>query len=185
MYSFTRTPFLFLSTLLLLLFMSACQATEEAVDDLQVEPRATAEITPLGGGDVSGTVTFEEDDDGVHVNAEITGLSPGLHGFHIHEGTSCEEPGGHFNPMNSPHGTPTRPANLRHVGDLGNLVADDDGRAVYEGLDHLITLTGDPSIVGQVLIIHAGEDEILPQPSGDAGMMIACGVITMVDQDIM
>ena len=166
---------------LLPLFLLACSATEDVIDDLDDERRATAQIAPLGGGDVEGTVTFTQMGDRVHVSADITGLSPGLHGFHVHEGTSCVEPGGHYNPAGSPHSSPNRSATMRHVGDLGNLVADESGRALYSSHDHVLTLSGTQSIVGRVVIVHAGRDEIIPQPSGDAGMMIACGAITLVD----
>ncbi|MBV8266608.1 MAG: superoxide dismutase family protein, partial [Planctomycetaceae bacterium] len=72
---------------------------------------------------VSGTVTFTQTGSGIQVVADIHGLTPGPHGFHIHEYGDPHSPdgmsaGGHFNPTGKPHAGPTSPA--RHVGDLGN-----------------------------------------------------------------
>ena len=82
-----------------------------------------AELHPTAGNKVSGTVTFTEEADGVRVQANITGLTPGEHGFHVHEFGDCSAPdlasaGGHFNPTNKPHGGPD--AAERHVGDMGS-----------------------------------------------------------------
>jgi Cu-Zn family superoxide dismutase len=63
------------------------------------------------------------------------------------------------------------------VGDLGNLVADKDGKAHYEWTDHVISFKGQNSIIGRGIIIHAGEDDLHTQPTGNAGARVACGVI--------
>ncbi len=76
----------------------------------------------------------------VLIRGRITGLSPGLHGFHIHQvgdtADGCRAAGGHFNPFELTHGAPDVQA--RHVGDLGNIEADANGHAVVEGFDHQV-----------------------------------------------
>src|SRR5881398_2963674 len=98
-------------------------------------------LHPTAGNKVSGTVTFTPVADGVQVHAEITGLTPGKHGFHIHEFGDCSaadasSAGSHFNPMKKPHGAPD--AAERHAGDLGNLEADSTGKAHLELKDNML-----------------------------------------------
>ncbi len=136
--------------------------------------RAMADIKPLHGSGVSGEVYFTLMSDGVMVNATVKGLSRGKHGFHVHEGTSCDEYGGHFNPTNAPHGSPDDPSS--HLGDLGNILAQ-RGTGEYDALNEKLKLSGDHSIIGHAIIVHRGEDKITPQPSGDSGPEIGCGII--------
>lgn len=140
---------------------------------------AVAKIEPLGTNIISGTVTFSQVPDGVKVVADIEGLQPGSHGFHIHEKGLCEKDGtsagSHFNPSGMPHGSPTN--DLRHAGDLGNLIADDSGKAHYERVDHVLKLDGKNSIIGKSVIIHDKLDDFKTQPTGNSGARHACGVI--------
>jgi len=97
--------------------------------------KAVAVLHPTAGNKVSGTVTFTEVADGVQVRAEITGLTPGNHGFHVHEFGDCSaadatSAGAHFNPTKQPHAGPDAPE--RHVGDMGNVEADASGKATLE-----------------------------------------------------
>src|SRR5262245_59034645 len=90
-------------------------------------PLAMAVLAPASGSKVRGTVNFIQDNDKVRVEAIINGLTPGKHGFHIHEKGDCSAPdassaGGHFNPAGTPHGGPD--GHQRHVGDFGNVEAD-------------------------------------------------------------
>jgi hypothetical protein len=119
-----------------LVTVGSCVGREKTAD--QVGPQMTAasgptmavcEVHPLGDSDVKGTVTFTEVQDGVRVHAELTGLKPGEHGFHVHQYGDCTAAdgkcaGGHFNPTGAPHGGPNSPAGERHVG------------AERAGLDH-------------------------------------------------
>src|SRR6267154_6247583 len=98
------------------------------------------------GNKVSGTVTFTPVTDGVHVHAEIAGLTPGKHGFHVHEFGDCSaadasSAGSHFKPTNQPHAGPD--AQARHVGDMGNIEADASGAGKVNYLDHDISLAND------------------------------------------
>jgi superoxide dismutase, Cu-Zn family len=143
--------------------------------------KAIATLHPTAGSNVKGTVTFTEEADGVHVYAEIEGLSPGNHGFHVHQFGDCSAADGssagpHFNPSNKPHAGPD--AAERHVGDMGNVEADASGRAKLDYLDHQISLVDDQqSVIGRSVVVHAKADDLKSQPAGDSGARIACGVI--------
>jgi len=143
--------------------------------------KAVAVLHPTAGNKVSGTITFTEVADGVQVQAEITGLTPGNHGFHAHEFGDCSaadasSAGAHFNPTHEPHGGPD--AAERHVGDMGNVQADASGKAKLEYVDHQISLTNDQrSVIGRSVIVHAKADDLKSQPAGDSGARVACGVI--------
>lgn len=143
---------------------------------------AVATLEPTEGNDVRGRVTFTATDGGVRVVADLEGLDAGMHGFHVHEFGDCSAPdassaGDHFAPQGSPHGSPDDPAAERHVGDLGNIEAGADGTARYDRTDTVLTLSGPNSIVGKAVVVHAGQDDLASQPSGDSGNRLACGVI--------
>ena len=126
-------------------------------------------------------VRFTEVDGIVYVYAEISGLTPNQkHAMHVHEfgdGTSADgtKAGGHYNPGEKPHGLPG--TDERHAGDLGNLQADAEGKAVYRAEFKNISMTGVKSpIVGRGVIIHAKPDDG-GQPVGNAGPRIGFGTI--------
>lgn len=149
--------------------------------------KAVCVVHPLGDSKVTGKVTFTKQAGGVEIVAELTGLTPGKHGFHVHEFGDCSMmdgtcAGGHFNPDGKPHGGPD--SLQRHVGDFGNITADSSGKASYKRLDKLITLSGPHSIIGRSIIVHAGEDDLTSQPSGDAGARAGCGVIGIADPNM-
>lgn len=153
-----------------------------AVD--QTQQTAVAELEPTEGSDVRGTVTFTEEGDGVRVVATVTGLPEGAHGFHVHEFGDCSAPdassaGGHFDPTGAEHGAPDADEAGRHVGDLGNIEADETGAAEYDRVDNVIAFEGTNSVVGKAVVVHAQEDDLETQPTGDAGERLACGVIEM------
>jgi len=143
--------------------------------------KAIAVLHPTAGNKVGGTVTLTPVADGVQVRAEITGLTPGKHGFHVHEFGDCSaadlsSAGGHFNPTNQPHAGPDAAA--RHEGDMGNVEADASGNAKLDYVDHQISLANDAkSAIGRSVVVHAKPDDLKTQPSGDAGGRIACGAI--------
>jgi Cu-Zn family superoxide dismutase len=125
-------------------------------------------------------VTFTLTTGGVRVEADIRGLTPGPHGFHIHEFGDCSSPdamstGGHFNPTKSEHGAPA--STKRHVGDLGNIEADDDGHATLDLIDPALAFSGPNSIIGRGLVVHEKADDLKTQPTGNAGGRLAVGVI--------
>jgi len=174
---------LFSPSLIAMLFLSLAVAAPAQTPEEQVSAplQAIAILHPTAGNKVSGTVTFTEVADGVQVQAEIAGLTPGKHGFHVHEFGDCSaadlsSAGAHFNPTSQPHAGPD--AEARHVGDMGNVEADASGTAKLSYLDHHISLTNDQrSVIGRSVIVHAKPDDLKSQPAGDSGARIACGVI--------
>src|SRR5699024_3779537 len=141
---------------------------------------AVAMLEPTQGNEASGTVRFTAVDRGVRLKADISGLSAGQHGFYVHAKGDCSAPdassaGGHFNPHGVKHGAPG--GETHHVGDLGNIEANDQGRATLEQDFEFLSLTGDDSIVGKAMVVHSGPDDFESQPSGDDGSREACGVI--------
>jgi len=147
--------------------------------------RAVAVIHPTQGNKVTGTVTFHEQANGTHIHAQLHCLTPGKHGFHIHDlgDCSCTDgmcTKGHFNPTNQPHGG--LDSEKRHIGDMGNIVADENGNATLDFTDKIITLNGLYTIIGRSIIVHADEDDLVSQPSGNAGARIGCGVIGIAEE---
>ncbi len=145
--------------------------------------KAIAVLAPTKGSTVQGTVTFTKESGGIRVHGEISGLSPGLHGFHVHEwgnvskddGSGC---GSHYNPHGAQHGDAS--ATARHVGDLGNIEADAQGKAVYDRLDTMLSLQDAESIIGRGLIVHEKADDF-GQPVGNAGGRVAQAVIGVAE----
>jgi len=143
-------------------------------------PKGIAVLSPTRGSLVKGIVMFEAVKGGTKVTAHISGLTPGKHGFHVHEYGDCSSDdgmgaGGHFNPGQMPHSMPM--SEKRHVGDMGNLDADKDGNAHLEYVDFMIALSGASSILGRGVIVHEKEDDLKTQPTGNAGGRLACGVV--------
>ncbi|KAJ3037061.1 Superoxide dismutase [Cu-Zn] [Rhizophlyctis rosea] len=140
-----------------------------------------------GDSAVTGTVSFTQEAEGQPTVVEVSlkGLTPGKHGFHVHEfgdnTNGCTSAGGHFNPNQHTHGAPED--QVRHVGDLGNVVAGPDGSVNVKITDRLVSLIGPQSIVGRTIVVHADEDDLgktsheQSKITGNAGGRLACGVI--------
>ena len=176
-----QTAFLFAAALL---FSTQITFAADAASLKEARPiAAKAVLAPTKDHTTAGTVTFTQVKGGVKIVADITGLTPGEHGFHVHEWGDCSAPdatsaGSHFNPSHEPHGAPD--AHYHHAGDFGNVVADQSGNAHYELLDSKISFTGANSILGRGIIVHAQKDDLHSQPVGDAGGRVACGVVGVV-----
>jgi superoxide dismutase, Cu-Zn family len=141
--------------------------------------KAVATLESKSGSKVTGTVTFTKMGDEVQVVADIQNLTPGKHGFHIHEKGDCSaadasSAGGHFNPTHQHHGGPMTAEH--HAGDLGNIEADASGKAHLDWKGKL-SLSGTDSIVGKSIVIHEKEDDLKTDPAGNSGARIGCGVI--------
>jgi Cu-Zn family superoxide dismutase len=142
---------------------------------------ASATLQPTTGNAVIGTVTFTQKGDKVTVVAKIRGLSPGSHGFHIHEKGDCSSAdgmsaGGHFNPTGKPHGDPN--AADHHAGDMPMLVADASGNAsLTADLSPMRVGAGTTDIIGKAVIVHKDPDDYKTQPTGNSGARVACGVV--------
>lgn len=135
---------------------------------------------------VKGTILFiQAPGTPTMIKGTITGLEPGEHGFHVHEfgdmSKGCESMGGHYNPDGADHGDLTD----GHVGDLGNITADDQGVAKVRIIAKRVDLMGDRSIVGRGIVVHADKDDLgkggdeESKKTGNAGDRLACGVIKL------
>jgi Cu-Zn family superoxide dismutase len=134
-------------------------------------------------GESVGEAKLTQTSKGVLIQATLSKLSPGEHGFHVHAVGKCEPPfesaGDHFNPDTKQHGYLDPKG--RHAGDLPNVHVPESGTlkidilasqlSLKDGQNHLLDKDG------AALLIHAKPDDYQSQPSGDAGNRIACGVI--------
>ena len=146
-------------------------------------PKAVANLASTSGSTATGIVRFTELADGsVEVHATLTGVPPGVHGFHVHDKGDCGDngnaAGGHFNPASTAHGAPN--ADPHHAGDFGNVTADASGKVETRFTTRSVTVSaGTSSAVGHAVILHANPDDLQTQPTGNAGARIACGVVTL------
>jgi Cu-Zn family superoxide dismutase len=179
----TSTRIINLSSLALAIIIIAggCAQTETIEIEREFNApkisKAVAVLHPTDGFDAKGTVYFTAVENGVQVTAEISGLSEGNKGFHIHQYGDCTaangtSAGGHFNPEGMDHAGPTDA--IRHIGDMGNITANAQGNAMIDYVDKTIHIN---MILGRGVIVHNGEDDLSSQPSGAAGPRVACGVI--------
>ncbi|XP_065205513.1 superoxide dismutase [Cu-Zn]-like isoform X2 [Planococcus citri] len=156
----------------------------------QQERKAIAVVRSVGSDGIKGNITFTQTRSGVLISGTIAGLSKGHHGFHIHEkgdlSNGCVSTGGHFNPDKKNHGSPSDKE--RHVGDLGNIEANDLGVAVFNYTDERISLINTKrNILGRAVVVHADRDDLGrggetdSLTTGHAGGRLACGVIGTLD----
>ena len=143
------------------------------------EEYVVAKIAPTQGNAATGEVRFYKVEGGVRVVARLEGLTPGIHGFHLHEKGDCSAPdatsaGGHYNPDGSPHGRPEAAAAQRHAGDLGNIEAGPNGKATLDRVDPILVYE---NLVGLAVLVHAKADDLTSQPAGNAGPRVGCGAI--------
>ncbi len=143
-------------------------------------------VSAKGTGAALGTVTVEETAYGLVFTPALSGLEPGVHGFHVHEKPSCAPEvkdgkpgaalaaGGHYDPDGTKkHGLPWGDG---HKGDLPALVVDAKGSATMPVLAPRLKLA---DLKGRALMVHAGGDNHAdhPAPLGGGGARMACGVI--------
>ncbi len=131
---------------------------------------------------ITGEVRFHPTEKGVMVMAHVEGVSPGKHGFHIHEKGDCGDfgnaAGGHFNPDGLPHGDVVKDS-IQHVhaGDLGNIEVGADGKGDLEKEVAGLSLDkGKFGVAGRSVVLHEKTDDF-GQPTGNAGSRIACAEI--------
>jgi Cu-Zn family superoxide dismutase len=162
--------------------MDTSGGDKSAVANLKTAEAAT---TRPAWGKPTGTVTFTQSgEDKVKVAYDLKGLTPGKHGFHIHDKGDVSAPdlssaGPHFNPSKHKHAGPDAPE--RHAGDLGNVEADSSGNAKGSETVEGITVGGGAAndIVGKSVILHEKADDLKTDPSGNSGGRVAGGVIEM------
>ncbi|TWI53908.1 Cu-Zn family superoxide dismutase [Pseudomonas duriflava] len=161
-------------------FISMAHANETLTVPMQV-------TTEKGPGDSAGSVTITTSPHGLVFTPHLTGLEPGIHGFHIHAKASCDAAevdgkntpagaaGGHWDSENTgKHGTPWGDG---HIGDLPALYVMSDGTANQPVLAP--RLKDLDALKNHALMIHAGGDNHAdqPKPLGGGGARMACGVI--------
>jgi len=166
-------------------------STVAAIGFSQNYERSLAAVAVINVGNVGATAGSVElrqagPNAPVVITGEISGLEPNsVHGFHVHGSgdirKGCGSTGGHFNPKGMTHGAPQD--KIRHVGDLGNVVADANGVARVSITDDVISLCGPNSIIGRAFVVHSGVDDLgkggAPDSltTGNAGSRIGCGII--------
>ena len=132
---------------------------------------------------VDGRVSFDEDNGQVKMTLDLTipKMANKTVAVHIHEHPDCGDDGkathGHWNPTNAPHGK--WGVDSFHLGDIGNVELDAQGKGTKELTTDLWTLGSDTasSVLNHAIIVHSGVDDYKSQPSGNAGSRIGCGVI--------
>ena len=170
----TRVVIVVLSSML-----AGCAAMQPSSDNA-----AAVDLRNASGATV-GTATLTQVGNVVRIVLDAKGLTPGLHGFHIHAVGKCDPPdfnsaGPHFNPTGKQHGALNTQGS--HAGDLPNLNVGPDGNGRLETATEQISLgTGTTSIWdadGSALVVHAAPDDFKTDPTGNSGARVACGVIT-------
>lgn len=148
---------------------------------------AKAEIQSASGSTLTGEAIFEETGSGVKLTLTVSGATPGTHAVHLHQSGDCSagdatSAGGHWNPMNEPHGNRAAGGEF-HAGDIANLEVGEDGTGTLEITAPDWTIGGDPTsdVIGRAVIIHAGADDFVSQPSGNAGARVGCGVVVKAE----
>jgi Cu-Zn family superoxide dismutase len=145
---------------------------------------ATAGTDIMGDdGRPVGTLRMADGPHGLIIRVEIGagGLSPGWHGLHLHQTADCSDPGsytrsgGHVGKKPGGHGL-MNPDGIE-AGDLPNIWAAADGSAGYETVTAQTSVTDLKDADGSALIIHAGRDDHISQPIGNAGARVACAAI--------
>ncbi|GAB5474305.1 MAG: superoxide dismutase family protein [Maribacter sp.] len=166
----------------------AVDTVEEAAEEIEEEIMAKEikfKMEPKSDSEVTGDVTFTEENGTVKMMAVLTGLTPGEHAIHIHDKADCssadgKSTGGHWNPTNTPHGKWGAEEGY-HKGDIGNFPADAEGNATVEFATSEWCIGCDDAtknIVGKGVIVHQGVDDFTSQPSGAAGARVSCtGII--------
>ena len=142
-----------------------------------IPTQAVAVLQPTKDSKVRGVILLTERNGKVRITGQVRNLSPGKHGFHIHEygdlrsrdGSSA---GDHYAPDGHKHGAPGDEEH--HAGDLGNIEANQEGVAKVDIEADWLKLH---FIVGRSIVVHAKADDLESQPSGDAGDRVALGVI--------
>lgn len=186
---------IFTLTLLMVLTIACKNEKKETEQKLEEPTTEKEEVTsnvkvikfslePKSDSNVSGTVTFTQENGSVTMVAEMEGLTEGTHAIHIHEKADCSSPdgkstGGHWNPTVQPHGK-WGAVEGYHKGDIGNFTADASGKgSITFTTDEWCIGCGDDAkdILGKAIIVHAGTDDYTTQPTGDAGGRVSCAGI--------
>ncbi|MGB1308754.1 MAG: superoxide dismutase family protein [Oceanihabitans sp.] len=179
-----RTSIFILLVSLLVTFGCKKEVKQETgTTKAMVAKKIKIKLEPKSDSNVKGNIAFTEDEENIRMVAMIEGLEPGTHAIHIHEKADCssadgKSTGGHWNPTAQPHGKWGDKAGY-HKGDIGNITADENGRAFLEFVTNEWCIGCEDSnknILGKAIIVHQGADDY-GQPTGNAGGRISCGGI--------
>ncbi|HEX8485578.1 superoxide dismutase family protein [Sphingomonas sp.] len=158
--------------------LTGCAKTMETGTGVTGGRTAAAALRTADGAD-AGRATATEVAGGIRFTADVMALPAGTHGIHVHTTGACDAPaftsaGPHWNPAAAKHGTmnPQGP----HVGDLPNLILGTDGRGTVAVTIPGATMDGLLDADGAAMVVHAGADDLMTDPSGNSGGRIACGV---------
>lgn len=161
---------------------SACTTLDDVPTDRVAEARLQ-----FATGLPAGTVQILGNGQTLNLSAGVVGMTPGVHGIHLHAVGRCDaqgftSAGGHLNPGNKTHGPQS--ANPQHLGDLPNITVGESRSGTLnvdlEGMQAALLATmfdGD----GTAVVVHAGPDDYRTDPAGNSGDRIACGVLRRVD----
>ncbi len=146
------------------------------------ERRAEAVIEGKSGSKLTGHAMFIMKKDTVKLELTVENAPPGTHAVHLHEKGDCSAPdamsaGPHWNPTNAAHGQWGH--NPFHRGDIGNIEVGKDGKGRTTLETDLWSIGGKPEtdVLGRAIVVHAGPDDFVTQPTGNAGGRIGCGVV--------
>lgn len=170
------------SVLALLLLMGGGLAASAQAQEVTLH-----KVSAEGIGEAIGTIDIEQTTYGLQLTPKLSGLTPGVHGFHVHASGSCEPAvsegkkvaagaaGGHLDPQKT--GKHLGPYAEGHLGDLPAIYVDDKGNATYPVLAPRLKSLDE--IKGKALMVHIGGDNHTdhPLPLGGGGGRYACGVI--------
>lgn len=141
---------------------------------------ARVQLAPFNGAQVGGTVELVQRGDTVQVFARLSGLTPGLHAFHLHRRGDCTNAaatGDHYDPDGDGKG----PRSEHHGGEFGAIVADGEGQASLNLLLTGLSLGDGPhGVNGRSIVVHSSPDDFLAWPAPTTGMALACGVIRTI-----
>lgn len=165
--------------------LAACSSTQVATNRVAA---ASATIVSSSGDEQGSADLWQDRDNVVHVDVQVTGMPPGSHGIHFHAVGLCEgtgssafaSAGAHYNPLGRQHGLDNSAG--PHAGDAPNftVAADGTGRATFT-TDRISLTDGSTTLFdsdGSAIVIHAAADDQISQPAGNAGARIACGVVS-------
>jgi Cu-Zn family superoxide dismutase len=174
--------------------LAGCSMVNRSAGNMSsaAEPAARVQLATASGAP-GGEATLYAVAGGTEVVINATGLTPGVHGFHIHTNGVCgpaPDPatgqpvafgaaGGHFDPgASNKHGQPGAAPTHNHAGDLPNLVVEADGRGAVRYVSKNVTIAAGPqSVMGRALVVHADPDDYTTDPAGKSGARVLCGVI--------
>ena len=154
------------------------------IPDTKDSKSLTITLEPKSNSNVTGKITFTQNNNKVAMVANLTGLKEGEHAIHIHEKADCssddgKSAGGHWNPTFEKHGK-WGDKDGYHKGDIGNFIADNNGNSEIKFSTNEWCLgCEDPkkNILGKGIIVHEGVDDFTSQPSGNAGARVSCAGI--------